>query len=625
MGNGSAQYFLGIEGGATRSTLVLADSSQKTLLELQGGPANVRLLSDRSLATLLRGFARQLPVCGLSGIVIGLAGARTDADLARIRHAAQRVWPRVPAYATNDLETALAACPSVPGAVARVLVLSGTGSCCFGRNLRGATARVGGRGHVVGDRGSACDISQRALKAVMAEYDHSGRWPRLGEKILRVLLLNDPEDLIPWSMEADKTEIASLAVCVFESAALRDPLARSLLADAAQALADDADACAHRVARRSDRVQFVLNGGVLLKNRSFARDVIKRVRRLWRRAVFSKVSGVSAWGAVRLAMERASSGVESRTGVAGGGTIASSRGVDQAPVSVGIAKGHPALSPACLKKSPTEQRNPRSMKLDTMSLKAAVDLMLVEDMSVPVSLRSENASIEWVIRKLLAAFKRGGRLFYIGAGTSGRLGVLDASECPPTFRTTQEQVQGIIAGGRRALWSAVEGAEDDDASGAAAVVHRGVNGRDVVIGIAASGRTPFVWGALAEASKKGACTVLICFNPELKNIRSARGVFVPDKVIAPNLGPEVLTGSTRLKSGTATKLLLNIFSTLALAKSGKVISNLMVDLNPSNQKLRGRAVQIVRELAGCTEAAALDALEHGGWVVKDAVRALKRK
>jgi N-acetylmuramic acid 6-phosphate etherase len=265
------------------------------------------------------------------------------------------------------------------------------------------------------------------------------------------------------------------------------------------------------------------------------------------------------------------------------------------------------------------------MKLDTMSLKAAVDLMLVEDMSVPVSLRSEKASIGWVVRKTLAAFKRGGRLFYIGAGTSGRLGVLDASECPPTFRTTQEQVQGIIAGGRRALWSAVEGAEDDDASGAAAVVHRGVNGRDVVIGIAASGRTPFVWGALAEASKKGACTVLICFNPELKNIRSARGVFVPDKVIAPNLGPEVLTGSTRLKSGTATKLMLNIFSTLALAKSGKVISNLMVDLNPSNQKLRGRAVQIVRELAGCTEAAALDALEHGGWVVKDAVRGLKRK
>jgi N-acetylmuramic acid 6-phosphate etherase len=260
-----------------------------------------------------------------------------------------------------------------------------------------------------------------------------------------------------------------------------------------------------------------------------------------------------------------------------------------------------------------------------MSLKAAVDLMLVEDMSVPVSLRSEKASIVWVVGKILAAFKLGGRLFYIGAGTSGRLGVLDASECPPTFRTTQEQVQGIIAGGRRALWSAVEGAEDDDAAGAASVLHRGVNGRDVVIGIAASGRTPFVWGALAEAAKKGACTVLICFNPALKSIRPARGVFVPDKVIAPNLGPEVLTGSTRLKSGTATKLLLNIFSTLALAKSGKVIGNLMVDLNPSNQKLRGRAVQIVRELSGCTEAAARDALERGGWVVKDAVRALKRK
>jgi N-acetylmuramic acid 6-phosphate etherase len=459
----------------------------------------------------------------------------------------------------------------------------------------------------------------------MAEYDHSGRWPRLGQKILRALLLNDPEDMIPWSMEADKTEIASLAVCVFESAALRDPLARSLLADAAQALADDADACAHRIARRSDRAQFVLNGGVLLKNRSFAQDVINRVRRLWKRAVFSKVPGLSAWGAVRLAIERDSARRPESIHVESATPAAGTRPIDPEPIPGRLLRGHPALSSESLRKSPTEQRNPRSMKLDRMSLKSAVDLMLEEDMSVPVSLRSEKASIEWVVRKILAAFKTGGRLFYIGAGTSGRLGVLDASECPPTFRTKQEQVQGIIAGGRRALWSAVEGAEDDDASGAAAVMHRGVNGRDVVIGIAASGRTPFVWGALAEASKQGGCTVLVCFNPALKTIRRSRGVFFPDKVIAPNLGPEVLTGSTRLKSGTATKLLLNIFSTLALAKSGKVISNLMVDLNPSNQKLRGRAVQIVRELAACTEAAAREALEHVGWIVKDAVRVLKRR
>ena len=621
---------MGIEGGATRSTLVLADADENPLIELQGGPANIRLLTDRALAALLRGFAKRLPNYKLSGVSIGLAGARTDADLKRIQQAAQRVWPNVAVYATNDLETALAACPLVAGVESRVLVLAGTGSCCFGRSVKNKTARVGGRGHVVGDRGSACDISQRALKAVMAEYDHSGRWPRLGERILRTLLLNDPEDLIPWSMQADKTEIASLAVCVFESAAARDELAKSLLADAAQALADDADACAHRLARRSERVQFVMNGGVLLKNRSFARDVAKRVRRLWPRAVFSMVDGVSAWGAVRLAIERAACGTDgvekahcaNSSKLARRASVAAITGESEG-FSAGNGQGDCVPGLECLKQSPTEQRNPRSMNLDLMSIKAAVDLMLVEDMCVPVALRAERSAIQWVVSKILAAFKTGGRLFYVGAGTSGRLGVLDASECPPTFRAAQEQVQGIIAGGRRALWSAVEGAEDDDVAGASSVAHRGVNDRDVVVGIAASGRTPFVWGALAEASRRGAVTVLVCFNPALKRVDRRNGLFLPDKIIAPNLGPEVLTGSTRLKCGTATKLLLNIFTTLSLAKSGKVIGNLMVDLNPSNQKLRGRAVQIVRELVGCDEARARTALERAGWVVKHAVRSLR--
>jgi N-acetylmuramic acid 6-phosphate etherase len=189
----------------------------------------------------------------------------------------------------------------------------------------------------------------------------------------------------------------------------------------------------------------------------------------------------------------------------------------------------------------------------------------------------------------------------------------------------REQVQGIIAGGQRALWSAVEGAEDDANAGAEAVKHRGLAKTDVLIGIAASGRTPFVWGALAQAAAQGTTTVLVCFNPGFKKLRKRAGLFLPDKIIAPNLGPEVLTGSTRLKSGTATKLLLNLFTTLAMTHSGKVISNLMVDLNPSNVKLRVRAVGIVQQLTGCDEAAACKALEQSGWVVKDAWERLKRR
>jgi N-acetylmuramic acid 6-phosphate etherase len=276
---------------------------------------------------------------------------------------------------------------------------------------------------------------------------------------------------------------------------------------------------------------------------------------------------------------------------------------------------------ASLELSPTEQRNPRSLKLDRLSLADAILLMLSEEEQIPRAILAERERIELAVRLIARSIKRGGRLFYVGAGTSGRLGVLDASECPPTFRTQPEQVQGIIAGGQRALWEAVEGAEDETEAGARAVHFRGVGQKDVVAGITASGRTPFVWGALREAGQRGAKTVLLCFNPRVEIPRWHR----PDVIIAPNVGPEILTGSTRLKAGTATKLILNMFTTLAMVQNGKVISNLMVDLNPSNVKLRGRAVRIVRELLGADEAIAKAALNEAGWVVKEAWRRLKSR
>lgn len=279
----------------------------------------------------------------------------------------------------------------------------------------------------------------------------------------------------------------------------------------------------------------------------------------------------------------------------------------------------PAL-PRSVKMSPTEARNPKSMELDRMPLGKAIRLMLSEDAKIQKKLLGEAQKIEKVTEAIAKAFRRGGRLFYVGAGTSGRLGVLDASECPPTFRSPPEMVQGIIAGGEVALRKSVEGAEDDAGAGAKVIEDRGVNGRDVVVGIAASGTTPFVWGALREAKQRKATTVLVCFNPYLKIPKE----FQPAVVIAPNLGPELLTGSTRLKAGTATKLLLNIFSTLAMVKSGKVIGNLMVDLNPANVKLRERAVRIAQELTGADYPSARQALERSGWVIKKAVAELKK-
>lgn len=271
--------------------------------------------------------------------------------------------------------------------------------------------------------------------------------------------------------------------------------------------------------------------------------------------------------------------------------------------------------------SPTERRNPRSMRLNSMSVSAAVGLMLSEEARVAKVLLANRAVLTRAVNAVVKSFRAGGRLFYFGAGTSGRLGVLDASECPPTFRVPPTLVQGVIAGGDTALRSAVEGAEDNAKDGARQVTKRRIASRDTVVGIAASGTTPFVWGALGEAKRRGATTILLCFNPHLEIPRTLR----PDIVIAPDLGPEVLTGSTRLKAGTATKLVLNLLTTLAMVRLGKVQSNLMVDLNPSNVKLRARAIRIVRELTGSDETTATEALKKSGWVVKDAINALTRR
>jgi N-acetylmuramic acid 6-phosphate etherase len=212
-------------------------------------------------------------------------------------------------------------------------------------------------------------------------------------------------------------------------------------------------------------------------------------------------------------------------------------------------------------------------------------------------------------------------LHNIGAGTSGRLGELDASECPPTFQSDLEMIQGVIAGGQRALWEAVEGAEDDRDAGARSIRFRGVTRRDTVVGITASGRTPFVRGALRAAKGRGAATVLLCFNPKLVIPQSDR----PTLLIAPRIGPEILTGSTRLKAGTATKLVLNIFTTLAMVRMGKVLGNLMIDVRASNAKLRDRATRIVQELTNADYETARIALEKAKWRIKPTCARLRRR
>jgi len=261
----------------------------------------------------------------------------------------------------------------------------------------------------------------------------------------------------------------------------------------------------------------------------------------------------------------------------------------------------------------TELRNRASENIDRLSTQQIVDLINAEDSLVPTAVAKQSKQIAAAIDVIVARFKEGGRLFYVGAGTSGRLGILDASECPPTFGVPPSLVQGIIAGGRRALVRSAEGAEDYPEDGAAEIEKKHVQAKDVVVGLAACGMTPFVHGALKQARRIGAATIFITCAPEAVE-------HIPAEIIInPVVGPEVVTGSTRMKAGTATKLVLNTLTTGTMIRLGKVYGNLMVDLKAVNEKLRDRSVRIVMEMTNLSRQQAQKLLDRAEGKVKAAI------
>lgn len=602
--HGKPGPLLGIEAGGTRTVALLADVHGNLLRRIEAGSANLRLLTDPGLQAVLHQIASQIPTPVAVGI--GMAGLRTESDRRRVQTAVAEIWGTMPLWVGNDLETALAAAGDSPGHEANVLILSGTGSCCFGRSANGRMAKVGGWGHLLGDQGSGFDIAMQTLRLVITKFDQTGRWPSLGAQLLRALMLNEPNDLLAWVQSAPKDEVARLAPEVFAAWRCGDALAGFVVREAAQRLGKAGLDCACRLNSAGSAVRFIFAGGVLLAQPKYASLVRMELLRSLPDSQVECLPREGAWGALEFAKSALDGRQQSSTN------------------RLQRTKSHwrcgLSMLPTSTKLSPTERRNPRSMRLSQLALRDAIRLMLTEDQHIPAALFREARVLSRAIRMIVRALKQGGRLFYVGAGTSGRLGVLDASECPPTFRTPPELVQGIMAGGANALWRSVEGAEDDFAAGARALHFRGVTRKDIVIGIAASGQTPFVWGALQVARESGAQTGFLCFNPHLRFPRAIR----PDVVIAPKIGPEILTGSTRLKAGTATKIILNLFTTLAMIRLGKVESNLMVDVNPSNAKLRERAVRIVQQLTGAEESNARQALEKSGWVVKRASAWLAR-
>ncbi len=267
----------------------------------------------------------------------------------------------------------------------------------------------------------------------------------------------------------------------------------------------------------------------------------------------------------------------------------------------------------------TEQRNPASKNLDRMTAREIVRLMNREDGKVAVAVGRELPAIARAVDAIVDGIRKGGRLIYVGAGSSGRMGVLDAAECPPTFGTSPKLVVALIAGGRRAITRAVEGAEDSERNGERDLRAKKLTERDVVVGIAASGTTPYVVGALKYARKRGAMTVAVTSNLRMPVGRLAK------IVIAPEVGTEVLTGSTRLKAGTSQKMVLNMLSTAVMARLGHVYENLMIDMMLTNEKLAERALRILAEASGKRVSAAEHALRAAGHDLRVGLVMLKRR
>jgi N-acetylmuramic acid 6-phosphate etherase len=267
----------------------------------------------------------------------------------------------------------------------------------------------------------------------------------------------------------------------------------------------------------------------------------------------------------------------------------------------------------------TEERNPATRDLDRLSPLQIIDRMNEEDALIPKALHAVRSSLARAVKLMVVRVGKGGRIFFVGAGTSGRLGILEAAECPPTFDTSPDLVQAVMAGGPECVWASREGAEDDRDAGQVALKKKRVGKKDVVVGIAASGVTPFVHGALDHAKKVGAGRILVTCNRKGVPASSA------DVIVAPLVGPEVISGSTRLKAGTATKLVLNRLTVATMVQLGKVFENWMVDLQPKSEKLKARAIRIIRDVSGGGEQEAYEALEASRNRTKVAIVMVRRK
>jgi N-acetylmuramic acid 6-phosphate etherase len=568
----ASERILGVEGGGTKTAWVLVERATDGLCIIEQGklpPSNFRLTPPDRLHSIFRQLPQEVDRVGMF-----LAGCGAD-DRHSLEMLCAEIWPSAKIVAGSDRDSGLAAALGRGDGIA---VNAGTGASVTGR--RGERIeQAGGWGHILGDAGGGYFLSVQALRLILREYDlHRGE-AQFTASILRALSLNSRDELVRWVQTADKMEIATLSPIVFEAARNGDSNVVRIIEEGAEVLSEFTAAVASRLGLLAPKV--ILLGGLFKRDSLYVAAFRRKLKKNLSDARVAMSEQLPELGAAWLAAEldeRGTFSFETR-----------------------------ASEVENLASALTERRNPRSEDLEKLSAQKLVELFVDEEKFVQEALRKEVGALARGVEIVTKALRKGGRLFYVGAGTSGRLGVLDASEIPPTFGASPEMVQGIVAGGVSALHRSAEAAEDERGGGALAIDERGVTSADIVCGISASGRTPFVLGALAGAKKRGAQTILLTCNPA----RMRTEVF--DLEIDLATGPEILTGSTRLKAGTATKIALNILSTGAMVALGRVRGNLMIDLSINSAKLRDRATRLVAELEKCDYAEAVERLQKNGW------------
>ena len=596
------ERILGVEGGGTKTawvqveTVAGVDSHAWEFRVIDQGklpPSNFRLTTPERLRVILAELPKQIDRAG-----VFLAGCGTEGDRSALKKICLELWPNAKIVTGSDRDSGLAAALDHGDGI---VVNAGSGSSATGR--RGdQIERAGGWGHILGDAGGGYFLSVQALRLILREHDLHRGTIHFTAKILHALSLNNLDELVRWVQTADKMEIAMLAPVVFEAATEGDARMMEIIEEGARVLCEYTEAVASALHLLAPKVALI--GGLFHRDSIYTHAFRRRLKKNLPDARVAIAERAPELGAAWLAAEAR----------------------DHAAFHANASQNQIDSLVAAL----TEQRNPRSENLEKMSGREFVEVFIEEEKFVQEALRAAVVELTRAIEIVAESLRNGGRLFYVGAGSSGRIGVLDASEIPPTFGAPADLVQGIIAGGVTALYRSAEGAEDDKAAGALAMEERRIKDLDAVIGISASGRTPFVHGALARAKQLGAKTILLTCNPA-----SVAGVDDPgqprspivatesaDLVITLAVGPELLTGSTRLKAGTATKVALNIISTGAMVALGKVRGNLMIDLHTTSSKLRDRAVRVVAELIGCDYRSARERLESSGWNLRDIIRGI---